>query len=283
MNHIEDISFWQRLNPALEIESTSPFPVPLTFSKEQLSEISDIFWREGYLHLPPVFEGDELTALRQGIKTLTAEDFPPVFIYLYDAPWQVFHRLKNLISHFLGDQPALLPHLWAWHITIDKDSAGWPPHVDCVGETRFDDILMSLSLWVPLTDTTPENGCMHVLPRPFEAQYEPPITDAKQIKLQDVRALPAKTGSVLGWPQDLWHWSGRSSAMATEPRISLSLEFQSASFAAMAEPLLDTSNPPPFTDRLTLITSQFDKYTHMAETPEHLRGFIERRAQRSGS
>ncbi|MCW9034865.1 MAG: phytanoyl-CoA dioxygenase family protein [Alphaproteobacteria bacterium] len=283
MKHIEDVSFWQQLNPSLEIESTQPFPTPIIFSEERLSEISDIFWREGYLHLPPVFEQGELTSLKQAIIKLTNEGFPPVFIYLYDAPWIVFHRLKNLITHFLGGKTALLPHLWAWHINMDQESAGWPPHVDCVGETRFDDLLMSLSLWVPLTDTTPENGCMHVLPRPFETQYNPSVSDADQIKLQDVRALPAETGSVLGWPQDLWHWSGRSSVLANEPRISLSLEFQNSSFEAMAEPLLDTSKPPSFENRLTLIAQQFGKYTHMVETPEHLKDFISARLKQSDS
>jgi len=281
VNSPDEITFWRGLCSELEIEASENFVAPLHFDDQQLSLISDIFHQEGYLHLPPAFEPQALHSLRRGIETLVDNGFPPVFIYIYDRPWELFHQLKPLIDHFLGDGAALLPHLWAWHIATDQDAAGWPPHVDCVGETRFDaggdDFLMSLSLWVPLTDTTPENGCMHVLPRPFERQYDPPVADVSQIKLQDVRALPAKTGSVLGWPQDLWHWSGRSSALAQQPRISLSLEFQSTAFDPMAEPLLDTSAPPSFNERLNLIAMQFGKYTHMEDTPEHLRAFIEGR------
>ena len=267
MESLENIAFWRGLNSGLSIEGHDKPPPTLHFDGDQLSDISDIFRREGYLHLPPVFEPWELDSLRRAIEALEAAGIPPVFIYVYDRPWELFHQLQPLISHFLGNNAALLPHLWAWHIAMDQDAAGWPPHVDCVGETRFD----------ALTDTTPENGCMHVLPRPFERQYEPPVTDVSQIKLQDVRALPAAAGSVLGWPQDLWHWSGRSSVLAEQPRISLSLEFQNPAFEPMAEPLLDASAPPSFEERLSLIAHQFGKYIHMEDTPKAISAFIKKR------
>lgn len=267
MGNLTDRHFWKRTAPFLTIEGHEQAAKPIPFDSVSLERISDIFWREGYFHLPPMFTDDGLAPIRRGIESLVVDGIHPAFIYIYDEPWRLFQRLSSLISHFLGENFGLLPHLWAWYVAERPDRAGWPPHTDCEGQTRFAEggmeMLMSLSLWVPLTDATPENGCMYVLPRPFEMEYIPPILDPNQIRLQDIRALPAPRGSVLGWPQDLFHWSGRSSHLATEPRISLSFEFQNRAFDPMTEGLLDLNQVPSFEERLDLIIRQFDKYTHM--------------------
>ena len=104
---------------------------------------------------------------------------------------------------------------------------------------------------------------MYVLPRSFERCYARNVTKPKDVNLQDVRALPASPGAVMGWRQDLYHWGGRASKHATEPRISLSLEFQNAAFDPLAEQLLELDRPPEFLQRLELIASQFEKYKHM--------------------
>jgi hypothetical protein len=67
----------------------------------------------------------------------------------------------------------------------------------------------------------------------------------------------------MGWRQDVYHWGGRASAYAREPRISLSLEFQNAAFDPLAEQLLSLEHAPAFLDRLCLIAAQFEKYRHM--------------------
>ena len=162
----------------------------------------------------------------------------------------------------------MLPNFWAWHIPTNEGASGWPAHRDCSGQTRFQnsdtgDTLMSLSLWVPLTDVTADNACMSVLPRSHELRYDPPLTDPEKINPDDGIPLPAKAGSVLGWSQDLYHWSGRMTENAKTPRVSLSLEFQNPAFAPMAEPLLDIRTPPSFEDRLQLIADQIPKYQHM--------------------
>ncbi len=271
--------FWERTAPFLSIERQDRPSAPIPFDTITLSKISDIFWREGYLHLEPVFTEQRLAPIRKGIEALIVDGIHPAFIYVYDEPWRLFQDLSRLIAHFLGEDFGLLPHLWAWYVAERPDRFGWPPHTDCQGQTRFAengfDMLMSLSLWVPLTDATPENGCMYVLPRPFEAEYFPAITDPTQIRLQDVRALPAPRGSVLGWPQDLYHWSGRSSHLAQQPRISLSFEFQNRAFEPMAERLLDLTAPPSFKERLDLVVQQFKKYPHMERPGRTMRELLD--------
>lgn len=260
---------WQLLNPQLSISHPGQ---PVGQVEEigardggfDASSLSERFWDEGYFFIRDILPRDELGKLRQGIETLVANGLSPALIYLYDEAWKVFVRLRPLLNHFLGDRIALLPHFWAWHVDPKGGGRGWPPHRDYQGESAIgDDMLISLSLWVPLSNATPENGCMYVLPRSFEKCYDSPVNSPQDVALQDARALPAEPGAVMGWRQDLYHWGGRASPYAEEPRISLSLEFQNAVFEPLAEQLLDMTCPPEFLQRLELIAWQFEKYQHM--------------------
>jgi len=265
----DDWAYWQALAPDLTLTDGPLSPVPpIPFAGDRLSQMSDRLHHDGYIAEPPVFDEAVLAPLRTGLARLVAEGWPPAFIYIYDQPWQVFLRLKHMLGHFLGDDFGLLPHFWAWHIEPDATGtrAGWPAHVDYPGDCAFfDDYLVSLSLWVPLTDATPENGCMNILPLSRQKTYDPPITDPCQIRVEDVRCLPAKAGSVLGWRQDLWHWSTRSSRYAEGPRMSLSLEFQNRAFDPLCPPLFDLRKPPSLADRVRYICGQFAKYDHMEQ------------------
>lgn len=125
-----------------------------------------------------------------------------------------------------------------------------------------DAVLMSLSLWLPLTDADEENGCMYVLPQGRDAVGEE-LPELDKLNLLEAKALPAGAGAVLGWRQDVVHWGGRYGAAAKNPRVSLSLEFQNRAFDPLAEPLIDVAALPPFAGRLALIQEQFAKYRHI--------------------
>ena len=224
--------------------------------------------QDGYFNLPPLLDKSKISAILEGILSLTEEGIPPVFIYIYDQPWALFDQLRPIIQLFLGDKFSLLPNFWAWYIPPIKGSTGWPIHTDCNAKTRFESkdggtTLMSMSLWVPLTDATIENGCIAVLPKSREILYDQTITDTSQIRSKDAVTLPANSGSVLGWSQDLYHWSRHATSNKITPRVSLSLEFQNPAFAPLLEPLLDIAQPPPFEERLSIILSQFEKYKDM--------------------
>jgi hypothetical protein len=264
-----DIQVWQKLNPQLSIsDGINPKADIAEISADKggfdAGALSERFWDEGYFLIHDVLPTGDLAKLRDGIETLVANGLSPSLIYLYDEAWDVFRRLRPLLSHFLGDRIALLPHFWAWHVDPKENGSGWPPHRDYQGESTIgDEMLISLSLWVPLSNATPENGCMHVLPRNFEKGYPAPVEEPANVRLQDIRALPAQPGAVIGWRQDLYHWGGRASPYANEPRISLSLEFQNAAFDPLANQLLGLDHPPVFLHRLSLIAEQFEKYRHM--------------------
>lgn len=271
-----DPAFWERMAPNLGLDIKRPQAPCIEITTEALTGVSASMARDGYFQLPPLFKAVEIDAIRAGVLALVNAGLPPVFIYMYDEPWALFQRLQPVIGQFLGDQCALLPNFWAWHIPTIEGASGWPKHRDCSAETRFvsrdaGTTLMSLSLWVPLTDATPDNGCMMVLPKELEMAYDPPITDPDQIHQSAGLSLPAQAGSVLGWAQDVYHWSGSVTANAESPRISLSLEFQNPAFSPLAEPLLDAANPPPFAERLALIRAQIPKYRHMESVDTDLK------------
>ena len=229
--------FWRRLNPQLSLSADPPAVAARRFTPDQLDQVSRQLEEEGYLFLPPLLSAKEIARLRLGVERLVARDFPPAFAYLYDDYWQLFASLSPLLARFLGDRFRLLPNFWAWHVAPGEENSGWP--------------------------ATPENGCIYVLPLSREAHYDRPVEGPADLDLQDIRALPAQAGSVLGWRQDLFHWGARSTRRASQPRISLSLEFQNAAFDPLATPLLQADQPPGFTERLALILAQFDKYRHM--------------------
>ncbi len=252
---------WLALAPRLSIGADASIE-EVPFPTSRLTEISDSFWEEGYLSLSPLFGEDELPPIRDAIYAMAERNIPPVYIYLYDQPWWLFNRLGALLRHFVGENFGVLPNLWAWHLNREN-AQGWPLHRDCDAETVFgeeDDVfLMSLSLWLPLTDTDESNGCMYVVP---QSRHEAKLSPQKP-SLLDARALPVAAGSVLGWPQDLYHWGGEYTAAAKNPRVSLSLEFQNRAFEPLAEPLIDMGRLPPFEKRRGLIQDQFAKYQHI--------------------
>eukprot|EP00668_Euglena_longa_P004029 GGOE01004725.1.p1 GENE.GGOE01004725.1~~GGOE01004725.1.p1 ORF type:complete len:298 (-),score=50.44 GGOE01004725.1:229-1122(-) len=111
-----------------------------------------------------------------------------------------------------------------------------------------------LSVWVPVTDATLNNGCMYVLPREFDALFAAPeayshlrpamrrLADSSgpssftvgtvagcdtvaatelRFDLSGARALPVPAGTVCCWHGNLIHWGTRCALDASVPRVSL--------------------------------------------------------------
>jgi hypothetical protein len=230
----------------------------LSYDARHLSQIASDLHTRGYLSLPAQFSTSELQPLIEGMNALKARNIAPVYIYMFDQPWFLFEKLRALLAYLLGDEYALLPNFWAWHLAAAGE-AGWPAHRDCDAQTVFDiggdKLLMSLSLWVPLSDVDEANGCMHVVEYNNENGAEGSGDMATP--------LPAEAGSVLGWAQDVLHFGGIFSEDAKNPRLSLSFEFQNTAFEPLAVPLLSTKSPPKFEDRQQLLKDQFEKYRHI--------------------
>jgi ectoine hydroxylase-related dioxygenase (phytanoyl-CoA dioxygenase family) len=134
-----------------------------------------------------------------------------------------------------------------------------------------------LTVWIPYTDATPENGCIYALP----TSLDPNLPNHQEIRMvphaQYVTALPADAGSIVAWNQFILHWGGRCSPYAPHPRISTGIYFQSS-----AEPdyrrAVPFDAPLPFETRLTLIANAFRRYHETFGFPPLLLEFIARHA-----
>lgn len=218
---------------------------------------------DGYFALPPAIPAPLLARCRDAIELVRAAGAPPLAAFAFDAPWEIIALLDEHARAALDGDARLMPAFWAWRLAEGDDARGWPPHRDQPAR-EVDDrgVPASVSLWIALTDATPDNGCIHVVPAPWDPQYHNPNATADVLFLQSIRAVPAAAGAVLGWSPKLLHW-GAMARPGTPPRVSLSFELQSAAvppFDGLTYPLAWI--PPP-AERRALIDRQWQRYRHM--------------------
>ena len=246
------------MNPQLQVgsecseirENLNTFDPQLT---EQLKE-------EGYAQFDSILDLREVSMLREGIERLAEKNLSPPFIAVYDEFWQLFRKASTLLHPILGEDCQMIPAFWAWQIAAD--SAGWTPHRDRGSNTFHNDGLPNaMTVWIALSEATPLNGCIYVLPANRDPNYRKFVSeDLTDLNLQDIRALSAPAGSILMWDQQLLHWGGTASLRADSPRVSVAFEFQRSTVPAFHEPLIDPASPPAFADRLKLIVQQSVRY-----------------------
>jgi len=193
------------------------------------------------------------------IERLRDTGWPPVFSFVYDEFWDVVRTpsLHKLVSRFLGEGYEQNSLMWTYYVVQAKGASGWPPHTDSKGrDTR-------LTVWVPLSDATVENGCIYVIPsdqvppgvQPNYRDIETVTKDQLSQFLRAARALPAVAGTLMGWHHELVHW-GSSATGDAAPRISIAVEFcgPTATLRKEEEPLFSPSHSPSFTERIQAIS-----------------------------
>lgn len=198
----------------------------------------------------------DAAALRCGIKALTAAGRPPAWIWAYDVAWRVALGLSERLVWFLGDDPVLPPHFWAWRVDGVAD-AGWPPHRDWSVPAVRDDVTIGLTVWIPLTDVGLDDGCIGLVRCDQDSAL---ASGGATIDPRAIRMLPARIGDVLAWRADALHWGGRPSRFAAGPRISIAFEAQNRAFPAAAEPALRLDPPPSPAERFAAIAARLERY-----------------------
>jgi hypothetical protein len=140
-----------------------------------------------------------------------------------------------------------------------------------------------------LTDATPHNSCIYVLPFPHDPAIkaflnnEIPMVIQQQANLtnwSNIRALPARAGSVLGWTPYILHWGSSSTDWATHARVSIGIYYEAADSPMIGRPFdingrryinqHDTDFQISFEDRLTIIANILSIYIrsgHMVSEP----------------
>ena len=256
--------YWRRRHPALHIESTQVTPEKLKLKRSQVAARRAQMLQEGYFELPDAAQGLPLDAMAAAVSDLARRGQPTPLAFVYDDFWALFERLDPVVRAVLGPGYWRLPDFWAWHVNPKAAQSGWSPHRDKGRTSLFaDGTPKSVTIWVALTEATPLNGCMYLVPADRDPVYGTRRENDWRHALSDVRALPTPAGGGFCWNQAVLHWGSHTSTRAVAPRIAVAMEFQAANVAPMNEPLMAPTERPSFEQRLQLIGQQLGQYVHM--------------------
>lgn len=261
-----DIDRWRQLAPFASIgepivsgDHAQIAPQDAVREKGRLDE-------DGYFCLRQVFDPERIARMHHIVRVVRADGWPAAFAFVYDDFWSIARSpaISAFLEASLGADFVQNTVVWAHWVPDAKGAGGWRPHDDYRGGGDT-----FLSLWIPLSDATAENGCMFLVP----ASRSRDVAETLKIQdslpnvlfrktLQDVVALPVPSGSLIGWHGDVLHWGGANSG-STVPRVSLALEFRSRDVKTIRfeRPLIDPRAAlPPFRTRLFAIVKALREY-----------------------
>jgi len=231
---------------------------------------------EGYVQAPKLPWDDSFLNIREAIELLERLNIPLPFIFVCYEPWLLLAKLHKILEKLFEGEYYLLPDFWVWHVDPNKKGAGWGVHRDKGPKSLFQDGKpKSLTVWIPLTDATTENGCMYVLPANHDTDYLVGGINKEKIDLQNIVALPAGAGSPIIWNQAIMHWGARTLPRGKAPRISVAFEVQLAKVDPFNQPLIPPLTIPDFEIRLKLVCKQILQYKHMYPLPANIASFAE--------
>lgn len=264
-----DPAFWQEINPHLTV-SDRPLQAVRgaapEISTEAAARAAAQLDREGYLCTPPVVSESRMAPMRQAMDALTARGIPAGFACVYDEYFQLFHGLDPLFAPILGDGYRWVAHgFWAFRVppgdkAVNTLWAPVEPHRDSMGPDPR--VLAGqrpgiMTLWIALTDVTPSDSCLYVVPSHADRAFATAERDVRRehFELQDIRAVPARAGAVVSWSTHLIHWGSRSSADASGPRMSATMYLQRADMAPFDSSVFDPTDAIPLDNRLRWIVA----------------------------
>ncbi|HTI87914.1 MAG TPA: phytanoyl-CoA dioxygenase family protein [Alphaproteobacteria bacterium] len=261
-----DRAFWKELAPWLALEDRASFsglqPWKAQFADE--AALQALLDREGYIHMAGLQDGDRVAKLSSGIAALVSAGIPPVFAMVFDDFWLPAYSLRDILRAAFGAEYVMLPDFWIWHVDPAKSERGWKPHREKGHKALFPDGRpKSLSVWLALTQATPLNGCMYIVPADRDPTYGTERDSENQFELPEVRALPAEAGDVFIWNQALMHWGAHASPRASLPRMSMAFEFMHGDVEPYNTPAIPPMTILRFEDRLKLVGMQILQYRHM--------------------
>ena len=254
-----DTEYWHELAPDLPLMADE-HRHPVACDADQLEDHRRHLIREGYVHI----KTPGITMPEDGIielfKKLHGMGLPPVFAFVYDVFWNLSQQMQSIVGHTVGDGNLMLPDFWCWYVLPGE--SGFAPHRDKGpesllpgGEPKW------VTVWVPITEATPINSCMYVVPASCDPHYGHGSSQKSRFELSDIRALPGDAGDIFMWTQHLLHWGSRSAEDHKQPpRMSVAFEYQRADIPARDKPLMEPLSAPGFEQRLALIAKQILYY-----------------------
>ncbi|CAK9022631.1 Hypothetical protein (Fragment) [Durusdinium trenchii] len=203
---------------------------------------------------------------------------------MYDEAWVMARDAAEVMQQVTGN--SLCMDVVAF-LVRPSQTKGFSPHRDrqpedwvpkgAAPETcstfKKDGMAKYVTLWAALTDATPDNSCLHFVPKSIDPGYSAgdpeegdPLLRIFQDKAayQKIRSVPVAAGGCTFHTHRTIHWgsAGRSSA-AVPPRVALSFGFSTQDF----EPPYFSPKALPFPDvklRAALASAQVINYSTLA-------------------
>lgn len=280
INDFSDKGFWDKMFENLH--TSLPANLESNFTIFDIDSNAVELYRtrlidEGYVQTPHLSWDEWFSNIREAIKLLEHLNIPLPFIFVFCEPWLLASKFHVILENIFGEKYNILPDFWVWHVDPKKRGAGWGPHRDKGPTSLFQNGKpKSLTLWLPLTDATIDNGCMYLLPANRDPTYSSGEINKAQIDLQNIVAVPAGAGSALIWNQAILHWGAKALPRNAAPRISVAFEFQIANVTPFNQPLLKPLTIPNFEIRLKLVCKQILQYAHMYPLQPDIESFAKK-------
>jgi hypothetical protein len=253
--------YWTSVCPWLSLSTPRP---PVNESMPDVADTLDEYHRCGYSLAEDVFELDHLRNMARAVFAVQSAGWPVVFSFVYDQFWTLLDapKLRAFLTSVLGSHYQTTARFLVNYVPATPGGSGYPPHMDG-GRDH------TVTCWVPLTSSCPDNGGIYVVERTPESIKV--LTEFKSLEsfdkqqmlllLAHSRAVPMNPGGFVAWPQDTIHWGGRFRRGAE--RLALSWEFigaQHENFDDMLPLALHVDRPlPEFRDRIRWICHSLSK------------------------
>mmetsp|Transcript_25596 Transcript_25596/g.56108 ORF Transcript_25596/g.56108 Transcript_25596/m.56108 type:complete len:529 (-) Transcript_25596:35-1621(-) len=191
--------------------------------------------RDGYALVNDSFD---VRLVRNGIEALHKQDLPATFILLFDESWHLACQSKRVLQKATHEKNVFNYDLLAWYIS--PGSPGFSPHRDRQPDdppSTFhsdDQEAKFVTNWIALSDATPENSCLYVIPKPYDPGYTTGdidsvaddkdssgdgcgdrVTDplhralSSKESFQHIRSLPRKAGQSILFTHRIIHWGSQ--------------------------------------------------------------------------
>eukprot|EP00536_Pseudo-nitzschia_multiseries_P003994 jgi/Psemu1/295402/fgenesh1_pm.64_\ len=268
-----DPDAWKAICPGLSIGSTGKSKGGIVDDKDSCLEDKNVqrkyalrkkkLINRGYALVDDLFD---VRLVRKGIEALHTQNLPATFILLFDEAWNLACQSKRVLEKTTHQKNVFNYDLLAWY--IPPGSPGFSPHRDRQPDdapSTFhsdDQQAKFVTNWIAISDATPENSCLYVIPKPYDPGYTTgdidteedgkdlnedsngneaadPLHRALSTKesFQHIRCLPRKAGQSILFTHRIIHWGSQgdhvdssddegaeSSASTTgiSPRIAIS-------------------------------------------------------------
>ena len=230
LEQASDAAYWRALYPRFSLCAKAPrVPDVAPLDASTLAHYARGLEQWGYFSSDSPIIPSLTAALLECVERVRKAGWPPAFAYVYDELWTLWQvaPITQILTAALGEGYKYVPHGWCHYVQPVRGASGWPPHVDGNLPNR-------MSIWIPLTDATIDNGCIYLVPKDMNASAigeRRELRNASNLQMRELlqrgRALPAPAGSLLGWQFRVLHW-GSTAHGPGHPRVSLVFEFIAA-------------------------------------------------------